>query len=158
MEKIDVYPVKGSVKMYFNKEDLPNIQGPIYYETPTYFNNGQQRPQSSRCGRCGGAPEDFDPTSATAQFFPGQRIIVYLPTGTIMGTYIRFIKPRTAVIQTDDGKEMHVDIQFITSTSTAPLTPTPSTTTMPPPSGAPSGSGQWIFIPNYGWAWVPSRW
>lgn len=157
--------------MYFNKEDFPIIEGPIHYETPNYFNNGQQRqaPRCGRCGggRCGGAPEDFDPTSGTTQFFPGQRITVYLPTGPITGTYIRFIKPRTAVIQTDDGREMHVDIQSITSTSTAPVTPTPSTTTpstttMPPssgaPSGPPSGSGYWVLIPNYGWVWVPSRW
>ncbi|WP_053565545.1 hypothetical protein [Bacillus cereus] len=143
--------------MYFNKEDFPNIEGPVYYETPTYFNNGQHQQRPHRCFSCA-AVEDFDPTSATAQFFPGQRITVYLPTGTITGTYIRFIKPRTAVIQTDDGKQMHVDIQYITSTSTAPLPQTPSTTTMPPSSGPPSGSGQWIFIPNYGWAWVPSRW
>ncbi|MEB2279691.1 hypothetical protein LAV73_06710 [Lysinibacillus xylanilyticus] len=84
-------------------------------------------------------PDIFDPNPTdptTTQFFPGQRITAYLPNvpgGQITGTFIRFIPPSTAVIQSDTGQVLNVDINQITVASTAPLPNPPGST---PPDGS----------------------
>jgi len=108
-------------------------------------------------------PDVWDPSSTTRQFRQGQRVTVYMPNvpgGQITGTFLEFVPPSTAVIQTDSGQMIHVDINQITAAGSVPLpsTPAPAPGTWPGPTmpQTPGGSTWPPQMPGTPPMWPPS--